>query len=296
MADAHTTNDNSVIPLAHMPQQAHVWRADDDWTGVIDRKERRRLQNRQNQRKWPTRIPSPGSSEASSGSGTASTSASGLVSVKSEPDEEVKAVRCSNAPPNAHEYMRWFEAKLHESFLLGSPNSEHLIGLTRLNVHRAINENIRAIGMDLDWMLCDDSISIFNLSSPQYPATFSEHSIPLALRPTEIQKMIPHHPWLDFFPFPRMRDCLITASHLFDDEELCHDLMAFWDTRNTNATLIVWGQPWDPRNWEVTEGFVRKWSWLLRGSTELLVSTNYWRRKRGEPAIVWAEVLPYITQ
>jgi hypothetical protein len=51
MADTPLTN-NDAIALAHMPQQAHVWRAEDDWTGVIDRKERRRLQNRQNQRKW----------------------------------------------------------------------------------------------------------------------------------------------------------------------------------------------------------------------------------------------------
>jgi hypothetical protein len=51
MADTPLTN-NETITLAHMPQQAHVWRAEDDWTGVIDRKERRKLQNRQNQRKW----------------------------------------------------------------------------------------------------------------------------------------------------------------------------------------------------------------------------------------------------
>ncbi|KAL3455056.1 hypothetical protein BJX64DRAFT_91143 [Aspergillus heterothallicus] len=293
MADAPLTNDDSVIPLAHMPQQAHVWKADDDWTGVIDRKERRRLQNRQNQRKWrerrkATRISSPGSSH---GSGASRSSA--VVSIESEPEQESQALNsCANAPPNAQEYLRWFEATLRESYLLGSPKSEHLIGLTRLNVHRAINENIRAIGMDSDWMICDDTISIFNLCSPQSRATYTETSIPPALRPTEIQKTIPHHPWLDFFPFPRMRDCLITASHLFDDEELCHDLMAFWDTRNTGATLIVWGQPWDPRNWEASAGFLRKWGWLVKGSMELLLSTNYWRRKRGEPGIVWTEVLP----
>ncbi|KAL2801805.1 hypothetical protein BJX63DRAFT_416573 [Aspergillus granulosus] len=301
MADAHSANKDSAILLAHMPQQAHVWSAADDWTGVIDRKERRKLQNRQNQRKWrerrkATRISSPGSSEASTDTGSSGSSALAAVSVKSEPTQEMTEIRCPNAPPNAREYLRWFEAKLHESYLLGSPKREHLLGLTRLNVHRAINENIRAIGMDVDWMSCDDSISIFNLRSPESPSTYTEDSIPIALRPTEIQKTIPHHPWLDFFPFPRMRDCLITASHLFDDDELCHDLMAFWDTRNTGATLIVWGQPWDPRNWEATEGFVRKWSWLLRGSTELLISTNYWRRQRGEPPIVWAEVLPNFKQ
>ncbi|KAL2793916.1 hypothetical protein BJX66DRAFT_325700 [Aspergillus keveii] len=313
MADTPLTN-NETITLAHMPQQAHVWRTEDDWTGVIDRKERRKLQNRQNQRKWPTstKSSSPESSEGTNS--TATGTASSEVSVKSESEEqEITELRCAHAPPNAREYLRWFEATLHESYLLGSPKSEHLIGLTRLNVHRAISENIRAIGMDVDWMSCDDSISIFNLQSPialSLPSStsttasqhlssstqiypYTEKNIPPALRPTEIQKLIPHHPWLDFFPFPRMRDCLITASHLFDDDELCHDLMAFWDTRNTGATLIVWGQPWDPSNWEVTEGFLRRWGWALRGSSELLVSTNYWRRRRGERGIVWGEVLPF---
>lgn len=40
------------ILVRHMPQQIHAWTPDDDWTGVVDRKERRKLQNRQNQRKW----------------------------------------------------------------------------------------------------------------------------------------------------------------------------------------------------------------------------------------------------
>lgn len=90
-----------------------------------------------------------------------------------------------------------------------------------------------------------------------------------------------------------MRDTLITAAmrESFDDEELCHDLMAFWDTRNTQATLVVWGQSWDPGNWEVSEGFVRKWGWVLRGCPELLSSTNSWRRKRGETPFVWRRVL-----
>jgi hypothetical protein len=157
-------------------------------------------------------------------------------------------------------------------------------------VYRAKFENIRAIGMTADWMKSDDSVSIFNMPGPHLIA-ISDEMIPASLRPTEIQRTIPHHPWLDFFPFPRMRDCLITTAHLFDDYELCRDLMAFWDTRNTGATLLVWGDSWDPRNWEATEEFVQKWGWLLRNSPELLVSTNYWRRKRGEKALVWSQIL-----
>jgi hypothetical protein len=207
-----------------------------------------------------------------------------MESTRVETDDEFK---CAIAPPYALEFRRWFEAAAHESYLRGSPQADHLISLSRLNVHRAINENIRAIGMEIEWMRSDDSVSIFNLVQPG----FTQDNIPPSLRATLIQRTIPHHPWLDFFPFPRMRDNLIIAGDTFDDDDLCHDLMAFWDTRNTGATMLVWGQPWDPRNWEVTEGFARKWGWLLRGCPELLISSNVWRLRRGEKPLAWRHVL-----
>ncbi|KAL4907009.1 hypothetical protein BDW74DRAFT_190015 [Aspergillus multicolor] len=295
----------AAIPLSHMPQQVHVWSADDDWTGVVDRRERRKLQNRQNQRKWRERkkasatTGSRGSpSTSSSSTSTISLSTSTSNGTVQNQDPNGTDILCGHAPPNALEYLRAFEARVRQSYLTNSPDLDHLIGLTRLNVHRAINENIAAIGMTVEWTNCDDSISIFNLSHP-LPPHFDLQKIPSALRPTAIQKSTPHHPWLDFFPFPRMRDTLITVTAtastvnglLFDDEELCHDLMAFWDTRDTQATLLVWGDSWEPRNWEVSEGFARKWGWLLRGCEELLVSTNSWRRRRGERGIDWGRVL-----
>jgi hypothetical protein len=44
--------------------------------------------------------------------------------------------------------------------------------------------------------------------------------------------------------------------------------------------------PWDISGWEVTEGFVRKWGFLLRGYGELLDGTNKWSAKRGEEPLV----------
>ncbi|KAL6237943.1 hypothetical protein BDW75DRAFT_228295 [Aspergillus navahoensis] len=284
--------NRSTIPLTHMPQQAHVWKADDDWTGVVDRQERRKLQNRQNQRKWRERKKASARKSRTSTSRSTWTTPipiSASTGTVQQDDRDGSDVLCGHAPPNALAYLRSFEATLRQSYLSNSPQLDHLIGLTRLNVHRAIRENIRAIGMTAEWMICDDSISIFNHSPPS--PDFNLDKIPLSLRPTEIQKSMPHHPWLDFFPFPRMRDTLISAAHLFDDEELCHDLMAFWDTRDTQATLLVWGASWEPRNWEVTEGFARKWGWLLRGCPDLLVSTNIWRARRGERPLAWRRIL-----
>jgi hypothetical protein len=194
---------------------------------------------------------------------------------------------CANAPPHALRFREWFEAKAYQSYLHGNPERDHLISLSRLNVHRAINENIAAIGMTTDWMKSDDSISIFNLTQPGFTA----EGIPPSLQPTVVQKQIPHHPWLDFFPFPGMRDRLILAGDSFDDDDLCHDLMAFWDTRNTAATLLVWGNSWEPKNWEVTEIFAYKWKWLLLDSPGLLASTNTWRKSRGDKPLNWKEIL-----
>lgn len=204
-------------------------------------------------------------------------------------EEDLSGLNCARAPPNALKFRQWFESMAYRSYINGHPSSDHLISLSRLNVHRAIDENIALIGMTPEWLKSDDSISIFNLVLPGFDP--APDSIPSSLRPTPIQRKIPHHPWLDFFPFPGMRDRMILAGDMFDDDDLCHDLMAFWDTRNTGATLLVWGEPWDPRNWEVTESFAAKWPWLLRDSPELLASTSSWRMSRGEKPLIWNHIL-----
>ncbi|KAJ5553494.1 hypothetical protein N7494_002872 [Penicillium frequentans] len=289
---ADPASEMPIIPLAKMPQQAGVQKAQEDWTGIINRKERRKLQNRLNQRRYRSRrqdnqTGSQAIIEARASSGPPGPSDhSSMPPLESQMDRRV-IFECAQAPPHALKFRDWFEKKAYQSYIDGSPNRDHLISLSRLNVHRAINENITSIGMTTAWMQSDDSISIFNLKQP----SFSVEKIPLCLRPTFIQLHIPHHPWLDFFPFPNMRDCMILAGDSFNDDDLCHDLMAFWDTRNTAATLLVWGDSWEAANWEVTEGFVHKWKWLLRGSPELLASTNHWRRLRGEKPLVWNNIL-----
>lgn len=71
----------------------------------------------------------------------------------------------------------------------------------------------------------------------------SEDTIPRSLLPTPVQKEIPRHPWLDVFPFLALHDNFIRAGEHLNDDDLCHNLTAFWDTRHSNAALLVWGVP-----------------------------------------------------
>lgn len=90
----------------------------------------------------------------------------------------------------------------------------------------------------------NNTISIFSYTSPNSP----HEAVPLSLRATLLQQQISYYLWLDIFPFPRIRDNLILAGNALNDDELCHNLIGFWDTRNDNTTLLVWGISWDLQN------------------------------------------------
>ncbi|GAB1203645.1 hypothetical protein APSETT445_002282 [Aspergillus pseudonomiae] len=155
-----------------------------------------------------------------------------------------------------------FSKTAYESYILGSPTSDHLLTLAKVNVFRAFASIMSTLGMPKhhEWMH-DDAISPFTTLHPGFTAP---SSIPPTLRPTQLQQSIPHHPWLDFFPHPRMRDNLIRAGD-FDDDQLCMDIMGFWDMSTESCGLLVWGDPQDLANWEVSEEFIRKWPWVVGG-------------------------------
>jgi hypothetical protein len=55
----------------------------------------------------------------------------------------------------------------------------------------------------------------------------------------------------------------------------------------TQDGLQVWGDSWRIESWEMTEGFVRKWGWLLDERCEAIVrATNRWREERGEDILI----------
>ena len=87
-----------------------------------------------------------------------------------------------------------------------------------------------------------------------------------------------------------MRDNAIRTLHLCAHDELCTDLLLglMGNQTDTIPGFIAWSNPWEPNDWELTEGFVgKKWRFLVQGCTDLFQSTNRWRALRKEEPSPW---------
>lgn len=159
-------------------------------------------------------------------------------------------------------------------------NTEPLLSLVQFNVTRSLVANAQILGYTSQLMA----------RSAQSPFTALKYSdqnlpqgLPASLRPTVLQCTVPHHPWIDLLPVSELRDNLLRRSEdTYDAVELCRDLRGFQLVRCGRGGMVVWGDPWDPQGWEVTDAFAKKWSWVVNGSRSLQDSTKYWRKKRGE--------------
>ncbi|KAJ5432726.1 uncharacterized protein N7458_011882 [Penicillium daleae] len=141
--------------------------------------------------------------------------------------------------------LRRLECICHDHYLTGSPRTELLLGLTQLNLTRALIHNIEILGYQ-SILMHNDALSPFCIAGPSLAGN-EVMSLPVSLRPTALQLSTPHHPWLDLFPSPQMRDNLIVLEPLVDEYELCEDLC---NSMEGTAGILVWKDPWDPTGWE----------------------------------------------
>ncbi|KAL4872811.1 hypothetical protein BDV12DRAFT_126603 [Aspergillus spectabilis] len=136
----------------------------------------------------------------------------GILAARSQSQE--KSQFNDNAPiatnscllphPRLYRLLTIFEAAAYQSSQ-GNPQADHLLTLAKLNVFRAFVRSIAVLGYTREWMT-DNALSRFSISGPHPASLPAEKNIPASLRPTELQQTQPHHPWLDFFPFARLRD------------------------------------------------------------------------------------------
>ncbi|CAG9938636.1 unnamed protein product [Clonostachys rosea f. rosea IK726] len=280
-------NDRRGLPmvrLEEMAQQTGLLKPEEDWTGVSDPKMRRRLQNRINYRAWKRRqnmrLYANGSTNTSSVNETTSIP---LISMT----DKLISTLCSSSLVNIEARMDDFERAAVHAYTSGSPRIDLLFNLTQFNVMRGLFINMAAIGYnpslftDASGTVSDTAISPLTIPG----ATPAVSSMTSHLRPTSLQLTVKHHPWIDLWPFPAMRDNILSRGEEYDDTELCLDLVENYCGPSGMSGFRVWGDPWSPENWEISEEFLMKWGWVVAGCSELLIATDYWRERRGEPAL-----------
>jgi hypothetical protein len=190
--------------------------------------------------------------------------------------------------PKVQALMNRFADHAYTSYMQGEPAVSHLPLLVRYNVATALATNAALLGVTEEYHKWE-GISPMNKQGPLLGLAFHDQFAdwPATLQPTQLQLSMEHHPWVDCFPWPQLRDNFLKAFErpdLCDEDELCHDICDYKDI-DKEPMLLTWGSPWDGRNWEVSDEFLRKWAWLLSGCGEVIMSTNYWRAKRGEALV-----------
>ncbi|KAB8274758.1 hypothetical protein BDV30DRAFT_225662 [Aspergillus minisclerotigenes] len=303
--------------MGRIPELSEVRSAEENWSGLTDPALRRRLQNRLHQRIYRmvylisrrrrakpaentpesdttlaiSKRPESSSATADKCKGKEQEHTNPGASSKSSEKDTSSPNLSIQTPRSIHEVnraniqqiMAHYEASVRKDYALGSPRVDQLLTLIQFNVFRALVDNTSMLRFTMDWLEEEEAISPWCTSGFE-----SEISLcPTSLRPTLLQQEIPHHPWIDLFPIPQMRDNLLQRYGDFDETALCNDLVDFYDVSNDETGLIVWRTPWHPTGWEISETFLRKWSWVVRGCDDLANSTNYWRGLRGEEPLVF---------
>lgn len=138
-----------------------------------------------------------------------------------------------------------------ETHLRSSPSSTHHPGtdphflqVPTFTVFSALYTNGRLLGLSC----------LYPALSKSAPGT---DATPLALHPVPLQTEIPHLPYIDCVPIPKLRHNLILFDGLIDDEDFCFDLVY------SSSVIAMGSHSWDPSGWIISEDFKDRWAVLF---------------------------------
>ena len=238
--------------------------ANENWRGKNDPTERRRIQNRLNQRAFRQRQ-RDGESPKQYKPRTASLSSQ---QDDSEDDDEDDSPQ---PEPSRASSARYSETE---------KECDELAQLINRNFMAAALANAQHIGIDGRALQAGTALKTPRIANRQIPA---------ALVPVEPQYQMAHDPVIDTIPHPRLRYNIMRAiaTRQLDANEFSKSIRSSGALQDVNGSrqrggVVVWSSPEQVASWELSEAFVRKWTFLLSGCEDLIAATNAWRGKRGE--------------
>ncbi|CAG9987890.1 unnamed protein product [Clonostachys byssicola] len=267
------------VSLSPMQQLVEANDTDDNWTGLSDPAARRKRQTRLNMRAHRRR---KALEEANI------SQQEGLVACWDDqhqkvlylPESQAKALNYDHTSPVIRQ---------NSAGIIFPLSSDHLMILIQFNVMRAVAFNKRLLSaLEPDGIFYNYTPGILRV----LPTLVNVQQLPTSLHPTKTQSIIPHGGWIDIFPHPTWRDNFIQAEGRFNEYDLCSDILGGLFQGELAAEcerrgIVVWSPPWDFNGWELSEGFVRKWGWSIKGCNDVLEATNKWRLLRGEKPLAF---------
>jgi Domain of unknown function (DUF3425) len=176
----------------------------------------------------------------------------------------------------------------HSASYLGSPalSSPVVTGQVTPNLVVVVPSNIPEIRRSLH-VLFRPLLEMTVMSNPQtHLATLAAlaPSLPLQLKPTELQLCTPHHLYIDMIASPILRDRLITVGPANSSAFMAEVCTIACDIEDSGQ-MTVWGEDWlNEFSWEFSAEVLQRWGgWLL--TREWGQRANFWRRQRGAPTL-----------
>ncbi|VZI03053.1 unnamed protein product [Fusarium fujikuroi] len=183
-----------------------------------------------------------------------------------------------------------------------SPLSDHLLYLINYNAFRGLFQNKVTLSQATDHLVLEEGrtekLDVMVGLKRDAICVETGLNVPPHLRPTALQSTRVHATWIDFIPFPKMRDNLITHHDHFNHRLLVTDIMGNLledimfnkygegtgprgrrlvsrgkssDYASDRRGLILWGEPHRMESWEVTPRFLERWGWAVEGCPELIL-------------------------